>query len=86
VVIFKGKPGGMLWFDPTVERETELMRGQVPASEMDRLTNGQEEGSLADAEAYVQSIRDRTTTTTSTTTTTVPTPTTAPAVVATSTA
>jgi protein phosphatase len=86
VVIFKGKPGGMLWFDPTVERDTGLTRGLIPASEIDRLTNGQEEGSLASAEAYVQSIRDRTTTTTTSTTTTSTTPTTAPTVVATSTA
>jgi protein phosphatase len=87
VVIFKGKPGGMLWFDPTIERDTGLTRAEIPASEIDRLTNGHEEGSLADAEAYVQSIRDRTTTTTtSTTTTTAPTPTTASPVIATSTA
>jgi protein phosphatase len=89
VVIFKGKPGGVLWFDPTVDSDTGLTRAEVPASEIDRLTNGQEEGSLGDAQAYVQSIRDRlsmTTTTTTTTAPTTPTPPTAPAVVATSTA
>jgi protein phosphatase len=89
VVIFKGKPGGVLWFDPTVYRDTGLTRAEVPASEIDRLTSGQEEGSLADAEAYVQSIRDRlstATTSTTTTTPTAPTPPTVPAVVATSTA
>jgi protein phosphatase len=72
VVIFKGKPGGVLWFKPTVERDTGLTRAQVPAAELDRLNSGQEEGSVDSAEAYVQSIRDRTTTTTTSTTTTVP--------------
>ena len=69
VVIFKGKPGGVLWFDPTVEKDTGLTRSQIPASEIDRLSRGQEEGSLSGADAYVQSIRDRTTTTTTTSTT-----------------
>lgn len=72
VVIFKGKPGGMLWFDPTVERDTGLTRAQVPASETDRLNRGQEEGSLASAETYVQSLRDRANPSTTTTSTTNP--------------
>ncbi len=69
VVVFRGKPGGMLWFKPTFEQDTGLTRAQIPQSEIDRITNGQEESTVSDADAYVQSIRDRTTTTTSTTTT-----------------
>jgi protein phosphatase len=88
VVIFKGKPGGVLWFDPTVERDTGLTRAQVPASELDRLTRGQEESSLEAAESYVQTIRERISpATTTTTTTTIPNaPTSVPVLTATTTA
>jgi protein phosphatase len=85
VLIFKGKPGGVLWFKPTIERGTGLTLSQLPPSEVDRITSGQEENTLADAEAYVQSIRERTTTTTTSTTTTTTTTPTVPALVTTST-
>lgn len=70
VVIYKGKPGGVLWFKPTVEEPTALTRGQVPPAQIDRVTKGQEESSLQAARDYVRDALTTTTTTTSTTTTT----------------
>jgi serine/threonine protein phosphatase PrpC len=76
VVIFKGKPGGVLWFKPTVEESTPIARAQVPPAQIDRVTKGQEESSLQAARDYVQNALTTTTTTstTTTTTTTLPTP------------
>jgi protein phosphatase len=76
VVIFKGKPGGVLWFKPTLEEKTTLTRSQVPPAQVDRVTKGQEEGSVQAARDYVRDAL--TTTTTSTTTTTTTTTTTLP--------
>jgi protein phosphatase len=70
VTIFKGKPGGVLWFHPTVERDTGLVRGDVPQSQKTTIENGHEADSLAAAQAYVDSWSPRTQTTTTTTTTT----------------
>jgi PPM family protein phosphatase len=71
VLIFKGRPGGVLWFKPTVEQDTGLTRAQVPPKEIDRVTKGQEESSLQAARDYVdEALRPTTTTTTTVTTTT----------------
>jgi serine/threonine protein phosphatase PrpC len=70
VVIFKGKPGGVLWFKPTVDEPTALTRSQVPPAQIDRVTKGQEESSLQAARDYVRDALTTTTTTSTTTTTT----------------
>jgi protein phosphatase len=75
VTIFKGRPGGVLWIEPTVERRDDLTIDEVPSSARDAVRAGKEESSLARAERYVANLRARattTTTTTSTTTTTTP--------------
>jgi protein phosphatase len=74
VVIYKGKPGGVLWFKPTVEEQTGLNRTQVPPAQIDRVTKGQEESSLQAARDYVRDALTTTTTTSTTTTTTTPLP------------
>jgi len=70
VVIFKGKPGGVLWFQPTVEEVTVIHRGQVVPAQVDRVVAGHEESTLDAARDYVTNLT--TTTTTTTTTSTVP--------------
>jgi protein phosphatase len=80
VMIFKGKPGGVLWFEPTVEEDTGLTKNDVPPSQLDRVTSGHEEGSLALAEQYVRDALTPSTTTTTTSTTTTTTATTVPVV------
>jgi serine/threonine protein phosphatase PrpC len=58
VTIFRGQPGGFLWFDPTVQAHTGITRDEVPPSFLDELESGQEESSEGDAEEYVERIRD----------------------------
>jgi serine/threonine protein phosphatase PrpC len=74
VAIFHGRPGGVLWIDPTLERDTGVTRADVPARYLEALKDGSEQASLTDAKRYVSNIkRDiAATTTTTTTTTTVP--------------
>ena len=79
VTIFKGRPGGFLWFDPTVEERTGIALDDVPEAELADLEDGIDQARLADAENYVENLQrqidqlaadDEPTTTTSTTTTT----------------
>ncbi|HEX2065132.1 MAG TPA: hypothetical protein VHE80_12000, partial [Acidimicrobiales bacterium] len=66
VVIYKGRPGGLLWFDPTVEERTGLVVGQLRGSQEQALREGKEEPSLGDARDYVQNIERQVATTTTT--------------------
>jgi protein phosphatase len=78
VTIFRGQPGGLLWFDPTVEERTGITRREVPPFRRSALEDGVERSTLDDAERYVANLqelideRTTTTTTSTTTTTTVP--------------
>jgi len=86
VAIYQGRPGGLLWIDPTLEQLTDIHRDEVPATYVDDLEIGHEESSLSKAERYVSNIeRDiiaateaTTTTTTAPTTTTTAAPPPAP--------
>lgn len=66
VVIYKGRPGGLLWFDPTVEERTDLVVDQLRGSQEQALRDGKEEPSLEDARGYVQNIERQVATTTTT--------------------
>jgi protein phosphatase len=74
VAIFKGRPGGLLWIDPSLVESTDLDRDRVPPSRLRDLEDGKEQASLADAQRYVRNISaeadelDPPTTTTTTTT------------------
>ncbi len=81
VTIFQGRPGGLLWIDPSIEVSTGIERDEVPARTLDRLDDGVEQSTLAQAERFVANLeRDidaaTPTTTPSTTTTTITTTTT----------
>jgi protein phosphatase len=85
VAIYQGRPGGLLWIDPSLEQDTGIKRDEVPARYMPALDAGHEQSSLSAARVYVSNIeRDiiersaPTTTTTTTVSTTVPPPTTSP--------
>jgi protein phosphatase len=79
VVIYKGVPGGVLGWNPTVDQRTGVALGSLPALDRDRVQTNSSRGSRATAEAYVGRLRAAATTTTTTTTTTRPkTTTTAP--------
>lgn len=81
IAIFKGKPGGVLWFDPTLERRTDLAPADLRAEVRDDVDRGVEFASIGEAEAFLQ--RNTTTTTTPTTSTTTTTTTAAPPTAAT---
>jgi PPM family protein phosphatase len=80
VTIFKGRPGGFLWFDPTVEERTGIALEDVPEAELADLEDGIDQATSADAQNYVDNLQrqidqlaaddEPITTTTSTTTTT----------------
>jgi serine/threonine protein phosphatase PrpC len=72
VVIYQGRPGGVLWIDPTVEDRTGIDRDDVPEKFFDAIEEGSQQASLHDARVYASNVKrdiDRTTTTTTTTTT-----------------
>ena len=80
VTVYKGSPGGLLWWDPTVERTTTLTRGDLRPADADAVADEKTFSSIDDANAFVARIRARaedagpptTTTTPAPTTTTVP--------------
>jgi PPM family protein phosphatase len=58
VVIERGRPGGLLWYDPTIKQRTELTRAEVPDKDRDRIADGMHFGSLADAKAFLTRVSD----------------------------
>jgi protein phosphatase len=69
VAVYQGRPGGVLWFDPTVEQVTDILRSEVPDARMAELEAGVTEGSLAAAERYLENLRDQISPSTTSTTT-----------------
>ncbi len=83
VAIFRGRPGGLLWIQPSLAERTELAFDEVPAARQPAVAAGKEEPSLVEARRYVAGLREqadaeRRRTTTTTTTTTTPTEPSAP--------
>jgi len=56
VTIFEGRPGGFLWFKPTVVRETSLQVGGLLATNVSLLEAGVLEPSYGDAEHVVNDL------------------------------
>ena len=59
VTIFKGRPGGFLWFDPTVEQATGIALDDVPEAELAELEDGVDRATLSGAENYVANLQDQ---------------------------
>tara|TARA_B100002049_G_scaffold1144_1_gene827 strand:- start:445 stop:1698 length:1254 start_codon:yes stop_codon:yes gene_type:complete len=59
VVIQKGRVGGLLWFDPTLEQWTEIQVAQLNNQDLRRLTSGKQLADLAEAQAFVADLRTR---------------------------
>jgi PPM family protein phosphatase len=70
VVIFKGVPGGVLGWDPTVEQRTGIKVADLPQLTQEHVQTNSTRGSLDTAESYVTRLQGETTTTSTTTTTT----------------
>ncbi len=58
VAVFRGKPGGVLWFDPTFEESTELTRADVAPANLRDVQDGKEVASLDEARRYVENLRE----------------------------
>jgi protein phosphatase len=69
VVIYKGRPDGVLWFDPTLEALTEFSRDELDDDSIDLVEERQRFESQRNAANFVQDRLESTTTTTTTTTT-----------------
>jgi PPM family protein phosphatase len=77
VVIYRGVPGGVLGWNPTVDQSTRLVDRQLTQIDHDRVTGGAARGSLSGARQFLATLQadveaTSTTTTTSTTSTTRP--------------
>jgi len=79
VAIYRGRPGGVLWIDPTeAEVADDVTRADIPAALVPTLEKGHDVSSRNAARTYINNIRTEIARTkaTSTTTTTAPSPTT----------
>ena len=56
VAIFKGRPGGLLWFEPTIEERTSLPEASVPPARIDDVRAGHEVTSISQARRYVSNL------------------------------
>jgi protein phosphatase len=76
VVIYKGVPGGIVGWDPTVDERTGITLGELSQLSSDHVRTNSTRGSLATTESYVERLKEEVADATSTTTTTEPTTTT----------
>jgi protein phosphatase len=73
VAIFRGRPGGLLWFDPTlVERKQQPTGAELLPAQRVELDAGHEVKSKAAADRYVNNLRQEVEARRATTTTTAP--------------
>src|SRR3546814_13830274 len=56
VVVYQGRPGGLLWIDQKLESATDIHRDEVPETYLDDHDAGREQPSRAAAERYVPNI------------------------------
>ena len=61
VTVFKGVPGGVFVWDPTVERATTLRAGELRPAELSSVRDEPKFSSIEDANAYVARLRARST-------------------------
>ncbi len=59
VVIFRGRPDGVLWFDPTVEEPVVLTVAELDPADLEEVKDGVEFDDLDDARGYADAITQR---------------------------
>ena len=59
VVIQKGRIGGLLWFEPTLQQWTEIQTVQLTDQDLRRLADGEQMSDLAEAQDFVANLRTR---------------------------
>ncbi|MFN2608062.1 MAG: hypothetical protein ABR511_09220, partial [Acidimicrobiales bacterium] len=57
VAIYKGRPGGLVWFEPTLQERKPLTTADILPSRLPDLRSGHEEPTKADADRYVNELR-----------------------------
>lgn len=57
VVIFDGRPGSVLWFEPTLVERTAIFRDELPEAIVADIDAGREVASLAEARTIVDELR-----------------------------
>jgi protein phosphatase len=68
VVIYQGRPGGVLWIDPQLQERTQITREEVPDALIDEIEAGKQQPDLASARQYVANIESQIASSTTTTT------------------
>ncbi|MCP3856884.1 MAG: Stp1/IreP family PP2C-type Ser/Thr phosphatase [Actinomycetia bacterium] len=58
VALFQGRPGGVLWIDPTVERTSRIHYNDLTPDEQERVADEQEFSSREEAEDFLDSLCD----------------------------
>jgi protein phosphatase len=58
IAIYKGRPGGVLWFKPTIVDQKRIPRADVPAVFVPAVEKGKLFDSKVDADRYVTRLRD----------------------------
>jgi len=56
VAIFHGKPGGVLWIEPTLAEDSDLLFANVPRLAVADVQNGVEQPSLDSARSYIENL------------------------------
>ena len=59
VIIYNGKPGGVLWIQPSVAETTDLPLADVPPADRVAVTAGVEEPSMSAARTYVRNLIEK---------------------------
>lgn len=70
VAIFHGKPGGVLWIQPSLAEDSELLVANVPQASMVDVKNGVEQPSLSSARSYIDNLIEQNANTATTSSTT----------------
>lgn len=78
VVLYRGIPGGVLGWDPTVEQRTSIQRNDLSPVDLDDVIGGAGQGSRERAERYLDGLLARSSPSTTSTTSTTSTSTTSP--------
>jgi protein phosphatase len=58
VVVYQGRPGGLLWFKPTLSERTDLRRDKITEARAREIEAGKEEPSLSAARRYISNVRN----------------------------
>ena len=58
MVIYQGRPGGVLWINPTKAEVTGLTRDEIPSALLPTLEKGHDVSSLSAGRRYVENLRE----------------------------